>query len=110
MADDLLSAGAAARKASEDKRLAIEMNMTTQRLAQSDTRVQSLEGSMMPADVLTKGKERGHVDLLRQLMGTCRHLIGPTYEMLEGRQSARECKQMGHDGSKATCFGVSAML
>ena len=51
-------------RASEDKRLAIDTSMIKQR----ETRFQWSEGSMMPADVLTKGKERGHVDLLRQVI------------------------------------------
>ena len=55
-ADALLSAGAGASKASEEKRLAIEMSMIKQHLAQRETRFQWVEGSMMPADELTKGR------------------------------------------------------
>ena len=94
LADALLSAGAAASKVSEDKRLAIETGMIMQRLAQRETRLQRVEGSMMPADVLTKGKARGHVDLFRQFTRTCRYRIKPTSEVLEERRSARESQQM----------------
>ena len=65
------------------------MIMIKQRLAQRETRFQKVEGSMMPSDVLTKGMERGHVELLRQLMGYCRYRIRPTSDMLEERRSAR---------------------
>ena len=37
------------------------MGMTKQRLSQRETRFQWVESSMTPADVLTKGKERGRV-------------------------------------------------
>ena len=51
------------------------MSMIKQRLAQRETRCQCVEGSMMLADDLTKRDARGHVDLFRQLMGTCRYCI-----------------------------------
>ena len=58
-----LAAGSAASKTSEDKRLGIELSMIKQRLSRNETRFQWVEGTTMPADVLTKGKERGHVEL-----------------------------------------------
>ena len=61
LADALLAAGSAASKTSEDKRLGIELSMIKQRLSRNATRFQWVEGATMPADVLTKGKERGHV-------------------------------------------------
>ena len=70
LTDSPFGAVAAASKASEDKRPAIEMSIIKQRAAQRQTRVQWVECSMMPADVLTKRKGPGHVDLLRQLLGT----------------------------------------
>ena len=105
LADALLGAGVDACKASEDKRNAIEMGMAQQRLAQCETRFQWVGGPTMLADVLTKGKERGHVDLLRQLMGTCRYRVRPTSVMLEARKYAPECSHMGHDGSNAQVWG-----
>ena len=50
----------------------------------------------MPADVLTKGKERGHVGLLRKLLHTARYQIRATSEMLEERRQARERKLLRH--------------
>ena len=63
LADALLAAGSAASKTSEDKRLGIELSMIKQRLSSNETRFQWVEGATMPADVLTKGKEREHVEL-----------------------------------------------
>ena len=80
-ADALLTAGAAASKRSEDKRLGIELSMIKQRLSRNETRFQRVDGATMPADVLTKGKERGHVELLRKLLHTARHQIRATSEM-----------------------------
>ena len=64
LADALLAAGSAASKTSEDKHLGIELSMIKQRLSRNETRFQWVEGATMPADVLTKGKKRGHVELL----------------------------------------------
>ena len=51
----------------------------------------------MPADVLTKGKERGHVELMRKLLHTARYQIRATSEMLEERRrQARERKLLRH--------------
>ena len=50
----------------------------------------------MPADVLTRGKERGHVELLRKLLHTARYQIRATCEMLEERRQARERKSLRH--------------
>ena len=50
----------------------------------------------MPADVLTKGKERGHVELPRKLLHTAWCLIFATSEMLEERRQARERKLLRH--------------
>ena len=68
LANALLPAGSAASKTSEDKRLGIEVSMLKQRL----------EGATMPADVLTKGKERGHVELPRKLLHTARYQFRAT--------------------------------
>ena len=50
----------------------------------------------MPADVPIKGKERGHVELLRKLLHTARYQIGVTSEVLEERRQARERKLLRH--------------
>ena len=50
----------------------------------------------MPGDVLTKGKERGHVELLRKLLHSARYQIRATAEMLEERRQARERKLLRH--------------
>ena len=92
LADALLAAGSAASKTSEDKRLGIELSMIKQRLSRNETRFQWVEGATMPADVLTKGKERGHVELLRKLLHSARYQIRATSEMLEERRQARERK------------------
>ena len=78
----LADAGSAASKTSEDKRLGIELSMIKQRLSRNETRFQWVEGATMPADVLTKGKERGHVELLRKLLHSARYQIRATSEML----------------------------
>ena len=88
--------GSAASKTSEDKRLGIELSMIKQRLFRNETRFQWVEGATMPADVLTKGKERGHVELLRKLLHTARYQIRATSEMLEERRQARERKLLRH--------------
>ena len=50
----------------------------------------------MPADDLTKGKERGHVELLRKVLHTARYQIRATFEMLEESWQARERKLLRH--------------
>ena len=69
--------------------------MIKQRLSRNETRFQWVEGATMPADVLTKGKERGHVEL-RKLLHTARYQIRATSEMLEERRQARERKVLRH--------------
>ena len=92
LADALRSTGAAASKASEDKRLAIEMSMIKQRLNRHETRFQWVENEMMAADVLTKGRERGNTELLQELMVTARYQIKPTEEMLERKKAKKNRK------------------
>ena len=70
--------------------------MIKQRLSSNETRFQCVEGATMPADVLTKGKERGHVELLRKLQHTARYQIRATSEMLEERRQASERKLLRH--------------
>ena len=70
--------------------------MNKQRLSRNETRVQWVEGATMPADVLTKGKERGHVELPRKLLHTARYQVRATSEMLEERRQARERKLLRH--------------
>ena len=70
--------------------------MIKQRLFRNETRFQWVESATMPADVLTKGKERRHVELLRKLLHTARYQIRATSEMLEERRQARECKLLRH--------------
>ena len=96
LADALLAAGSAASQTSEDERLGIELSMIKQRLSRNETRFQWVEGASMPADVLTKGKERGNVELLRKLLRTARYQIRATSEMLEERHQARERKLLQH--------------
>ena len=62
----------------------------------NETRFQWVEGATMPADVLTKGKKRGHVELLRKLLHSARYQIRATSEMLEERRQARERKLLRH--------------
>ena len=50
--------------------------MIKHRLSRNETRFKWVEGATMPEDVLTKGKERGHVELLRKLLHTARHKPG----------------------------------
>ena len=71
LADALLAAGSSASKTSEDKRLRIELSMIKQRLSRKEMRFQWVEGATMPADVLTKGKERGHVELSEKAVAHC---------------------------------------
>ena len=75
LADALLAAGSAASKTSEDKRLRIELSMIKQRLSRNERGFQWVEGTTMPADVLAKGKERGHVELPRKLKHTAWYQI-----------------------------------
>ena len=89
LADGLLAAGSAASKTSEVKRLEIELSMIMQRQSRNETRFQWVEGATMLVDVLTKGKERGHVELLRKLLHNARYQIRATSEMLEERRQAR---------------------
>ena len=96
LADGLLAAGSTASKTSEDKRLGIELSMIKQRFFRNETRFQWVEGATMPADVLTKGEERGHFELLRKLLHTARFQIRATSEMLEERRQARERKFLQH--------------
>ena len=86
LADALLAAVAVASKTSEDKRLGIELSMMKQRLFRNETRFQWVKGATMPADVLTKGKKRSHVEFLRKLLHTARYQIRATSEMLEERR------------------------
>ena len=90
LADALTSAGSAASKTSEDKRLGIEISMIKQRLARSETRFQWVDAAYMCSDVLTKGLHRGRLDLLSNLLASARYRIKPTDEMLEARRQKRE--------------------
>ena len=74
--------------------------MIKQRLSRNETRFQSVESATMLADVLTKGKERGHVELLRKLLHTARYQIRPTSKMLEERRQAREHKLLRHQARR----------
>ena len=96
MTDALCVNDSAAINASEDKRLGIELSMIKQRLSRNETRFQWVEGATMPADVLTKDKERGHVELLRKLLHTARYQIRATSEILEESRQARERKLLRH--------------
>ena len=96
LADALLAAGSEASKTSVDKRLGIELSMINPRLSRNETRFQWVEGAAMPADVLNKGKERGHVELLRKLLHNARYQIRATSEMLEHTRQARERKLLRH--------------
>ena len=88
LADALLAAGSAASKTSEDKRLGIELSMIKQRLSRNETRFQWVEGTTMPADILTKGKERGHVELLRKLLHSARYQIRATTRDVGGKTTS----------------------
>ena len=57
LADALLAACSAASKMNEDKRLGIDLSMIKQRLSRNETRFQWVEGTTMPADVLTKERK-----------------------------------------------------
>ena len=94
--DALLATSAAANKTTEDKSLEIELSMIKQRLSRNETRFQRVEGATMPAFVLAKGKERGHVELMKKLLHTARYQIRATSEMLEDRRQARERKLLRH--------------
>ena len=65
-------------------------------LSRNETRFQWVEGATMLADVLTKGKERGHVELMRKLLHSARYQIRATSEMLEDVRQARERKLLRH--------------
>lgn len=88
--DALTSAGSAASKTSEDKRLGIEIAMIKQRMARMETKFQWVDAQYMCSDVLTKGLHRGRLDLLSALMSSARYKIKPTDEMLEKRKAARD--------------------
>ena len=96
LADALLAAGSAASKTSEDKRLGIELSMIKQRLSRNERRFQWVKGATMPADVLTRSKERCHVELLKKLLRTAQYQIGATSEMLEERRQVRQRKLLRH--------------
>lgn len=92
LADAVTSAGSAASKTSEDKRLAIELSMIKQRLAAHETRFQWIDAAYMISDVLTKGLARGRIDLLEKLLRTSRYTIKPTKDMLDARAAQRASK------------------
>ena len=94
LADAVTAAGSAASKTSEDKRLAIELSMIKQRLAAHETRFQWIDAAYMYADVLTKGLNRGRLDLLDRLLRTSRYTIKPTKDMLEARAEARAARTL----------------
>ena len=96
LADALFAAGSATSKTSEDKRLGIELSMIKQHPFRNEMRFQWVEGATMPADVLTKGKARGHVELLRKLLHTARYQIRATSEMLEESRQASKRKLLRH--------------
>ena len=100
LADALLAAGSAASKTSEDKRLGIELSIIKQHLSRNETRFQWVEGATMSADDLTKGKERGHVELLKKLLHSARYQIRATSDMLEKRRKACERKLLRHQESR----------
>ena len=91
-ADAVTAAGKAASKTSEDKRLAIELSMIKQRLAAHGTRFQWIDATYMYADVLTKGLNRGRLDLLDCFLRTSRYAIKPTKDMFEERAQARAAR------------------
>lgn len=66
--------------------------MIKQRLKDREMAFQWVEGTLMAADVLTKGRERGHVDLLLKVLAERRYQIRPTAEMLEKRRQQRAAK------------------
>ena len=88
LADALVAAGAAAS-------LGNELSMIKQRLSRNKTHFQRVEGTIA-ADVLTKGKERGHVELLRKQLNSARYQFRATSEMLEERRQVRERKLLRH--------------
>lgn len=63
----------------EHKRLVIELSMW-------------LDGALMAADVLAKGREKGHVDVLVGLMQDGNYHIRPMEEMRVVRKAKREAK------------------
>ena len=75
---------------------ASELSMIKQRLSRNETHFLWVEGATMSAEVLTKGKARGHIELLKKLLHTARYQIRATSEMLEDRQ-ARERKLLGQE-------------
>ena len=89
LADAMRSAGSAASKTSEDQRLGVELTMIKQRLRRSETSFQWVENPYMIADVLTKGLQRGNVELLHRIAREGRFTLKPTEEMLARRAEAR---------------------
>ena len=73
------------------------MTMIKQRLLRHETLFQWVEGELMPADVLTKGRERGNIELLQKLLATSRFQMKPTEEMLERRKAKRDAKAKASD-------------
>ena len=96
LADALLAAGAASSETFEYTGLGIELSMIKHRLSRNEIRFQWVEGATMLADVVAKGKERGHVELLRKLLHNARYQIRAASEMLEERRQARERKLLRH--------------
>ena len=80
LADALNNRGSAVSKTSEDKRLAIELSMIRQRLAEDETMFQWVDNSYMA----------GNVQRLTRLMTENHMMIKPTEEMLEARARRRE--------------------
>ena len=99
LADALLAAGSAASKTSEDERLRIELSMIKQGLSRNETLIQWVEGATKPADVLTKGKERGHFELLRKLLDSARYQVRGNPEMLDGNASYCDTKNVNEQAS-----------
>ena len=90
LADAIISAGSAASKTSEDKRLAIELSMIKQRLKRDETQFQWVENKYMAADILTKGMARGNLAALQKLLEERSYQIKATEEMMQERERARE--------------------
>ena len=99
LADALLAAGSAASKTSEDERLGIELSMIKQRLSRNETRIQWVEGATTPADVLTKGKGRGHFELQRKLLHAARYQVRGNPEMLDVNASYCDTKNVNEQAS-----------
>ena len=71
--------------------------MIKQRLSRNGTLFQLVEGRTMTANVLTKGKEQGDVELFRN-----QYQIRANSEMLEKRRQARERKMLRHQRATRT--------